>query len=73
MLKLPAVRGQLQLLATRDDPVQGLCEAYEDASAALDGFRSRERRDFAVISEYETICAEIESDVIRLCLEARHS
>ncbi len=69
MLKLPAVRGRLQVLIAHDGSVESLCEAYEEASTALDRFRSSSREaDRKMADEYETICVEIESDIIQSCL-----
>ncbi|WP_338012544.1 hypothetical protein [Rhizobium sp. Root1203] len=69
MLKLPALRGSLQVLAQKSSSLESLSEAYEDACTALDRFRNRvgTSRD-PLIEEYEAICREIESDVIKLCL-----
>ena len=69
MLRLPALRGRLQILAGRSDSLDGLCEAYEDASVALDRML-REPGDTRspMVSEYQTICREIESEVIQYCL-----
>lgn len=69
MLKLPALRGSLQILAQKSSALENLCEAYEDACTTLDRLRKRHgtSRD-PLIEEYETICGEIESDVIQLCL-----
>lgn len=65
MLKLPAIRGRLQLLAARASSLDDLCEAYEEASVALARMsRDRDREDCPLIDEYENVCAEIESDVI---------
>jgi hypothetical protein len=69
MLKLPALRGRLQLLAQKSSALENLCEAYEDACTALDRFRNRlPTFQDPLVDEYETICREIESDVIQLCL-----
>lgn len=70
MLKLPAVRGRLQLLAAQPSPLDGLLEAYEEASTALERMsRDRPRQECPLIEEYEAMCAEIESDVVRYVLE----
>jgi hypothetical protein len=72
MLKLPAVRGRLQLISTRSASLEGLCEAYEDASVALERLRARSGASpDTLVEEYETICSEIENDVIKLCLDKR--
>jgi hypothetical protein len=70
MMKLPAVRGRLQVLAAKPSSLDGLLEAYEEASAALERMsRDRSRDDCPLIEEYEAVCAEIEADVIRHVLE----
>ena len=68
MLKLPVIRGQLQLLSTRNASLESLCEAYDDATSMLDRQRGRQPPDTAVLAEYESICREIEEEVIALCL-----
>jgi hypothetical protein len=70
MLKLPAMRAQLQLLVARSTSLRELCEAYDDTCVALERLRS-EPRDMSrpLVREYETICSEIESDIILYCVE----
>ena len=69
MLKLPAVRGQLQMLVARQPSLTDLCEAYEDACVTLHKLRSHpgEAR-WPMVLEYETICSEIEDEIIECCL-----
>ncbi len=72
MLKLPAVRGRLQIFSQRSSALSDLFEAYEDASSALERFqRDQHRQDGRLIQEYETVCVEIETEVIRLLLDGR--
>jgi hypothetical protein len=68
MLKLPALRGQLQLLSAKNQSVASLCEAYEEASSMLDRQRRRDPMDHSMIQEYELICREIEEEVISICI-----
>ena len=69
MLKLPAMRGSLQILAPQSSCLVGLCEAYEDASVMLETLQKQGKdADLALLEEYITICVEIESDVIAYCL-----
>ncbi|MDE1154715.1 MAG: hypothetical protein PW735_03175 [Acidobacteriaceae bacterium] len=69
MLRLPGLRGKLQILAGRSESLAGLCEAYEDASVTLERMlREPGDANCAMIKEYQTICGEIESDVIQYCL-----
>lgn len=68
MLKLPALRAQLQLLSARNQSLASLCEAYEEASSMLDRQWKRETLDHSMISEYELICREIEEEVLSICI-----
>ncbi|MEK1894243.1 MAG: hypothetical protein AAAB20_13350 [Rhizobium sp.] len=70
MLRLPAVRAQLQLIGEKSESLGSLCEAYEDASSMLDRWRSVVGdTNHAMVHEYEIVCAEIEADVVKYCLE----
>lgn len=70
MLRLPRLRGKLQLLAARSVPVGNLLEAYEDASVALHQLRAAPGgKNCPVVKEYEAICSEIEAEIIGYCLE----
>ena len=74
MLKLPAVRGRLQLLASKSRSLTDLFEAYEEASLALERLMRQPGDEHCpMVTEYETICAEIESDIIQYVLEHRPS
>ena len=68
MLRLPAVRSELQILSARSDEVKSLCGAFEDAHATLETLRrsGRPQIDAAVI-EYQNLCDDIESDILSLC------
>ncbi len=69
MLKLPALRTRLQALAGDSESLGNLCEAYEEASVALERLRNGESEaDQMMVREYETVCLEIEADVIRYCM-----
>lgn len=61
-------------LAGNSDVLDSLCEAYGDASVTLERIL-REPRDMngPMVMEYQTICSEIESDVIRYFLCLHHS
>ncbi|MGK6315769.1 hypothetical protein [Neorhizobium sp. DT-125] len=73
MLRLPTVRGRLQILAARSSSLAELCEAYEEACAMLDKLEAdQSNSDTALIGEYRTICIDIEADVIQYCLDHRH-
>jgi hypothetical protein len=70
MLKLPAIRGRLQLIAPTTTNLNEMFEAYEEANVALERFlRDRDGGSSPLIKEYEALCADIESDVIRLVLD----
>jgi len=70
MLKLPAVRTQLQNVK-EGSPFGEIFEAYDTACSTLERFRhSLDCRDGVLIEEYETVCAEIEADVVREILRA---
>jgi hypothetical protein len=74
MLKLPAMRGRLQLLASKSRSLNDLFEAYEETCLALERLmRQPGDEHCAMVVEYETICAEIESDIIQYVLEHRPS
>ncbi|MDR7147956.1 hypothetical protein [Rhizobium sp. BE258] len=69
MLKLPAMRGRLQILAATSPSITDLFEAYEEASLTLERMsKDRPRSQCPLREEYETVCAEIESDVIHYVL-----
>ncbi|KQS84470.1 MULTISPECIES: hypothetical protein [unclassified Rhizobium] len=69
MLKLPAMRGKLQGLAAGRSPPIDLFEAYEDACVTLHMLHRRPAEtDYTLLREYETICLEIEAEIIECCL-----
>lgn len=68
MLKMPALRGQLQLLSARSEEMRNLCGAFDDASSTLERLRrERDDRNADMIAEYEKICADIERDILMMC------
>jgi hypothetical protein len=68
MLKMPALRGRLQILSIRDPEVLSLCGAFEDASSTLEILlKENKPSNREKIDEYQTICREIEDDIISLC------
>lgn len=65
MLKLPALRGGLQILTARPSSFDDLLEAYEEACATLERLQqSGSRLDITMIEEYQSVCSDIEGDVI---------
>ncbi|MRG57217.1 hypothetical protein GF108_16685 [Phyllobacterium sp. SYP-B3895] len=71
MLRLPAMRGQLQVLSARNTTLQSLCDAFDEASSTLDRLRRNGSKDLKLIAEYEMLCADIESEVIDICIATR--
>lgn len=70
MLKLPALRGRLQILAASSSVLEDLCEAYEVASSAYEALSKRNAAgDAARAEEYKSLCLDIEGDVIHLVLQ----
>ncbi|WP_049733534.1 hypothetical protein [Rhizobium ecuadorense] len=70
MLRLPAMRGRLQLLAAKSSSLNDLFEAYDEAIATVERMsRDRSGEQCPLLEEYETVCAEIESDVIHYVLK----
>ncbi|MDL2409409.1 hypothetical protein PY650_28015 [Rhizobium calliandrae] len=68
MLRLPAMRGRLQILGAKSSALQDLFEAYEDASVTLERLlREPDGAAPQMIREYETICSEVENEVIEYC------
>ncbi|WP_292679561.1 hypothetical protein [Mesorhizobium sp.] len=68
MLKMPALRGRLQILSATDPDLLSLCGAFEDASSMLERLRMKKgNMNHAAIAEYEELCVELENDIIRMC------
>lgn len=72
MLKLPALRGRLQILAVRSRRLDDLFEAYEEASLALERFQ-KDGGGGPLVEEYEAVCRDIEADVIQFILQSGSS
>ena len=68
MLKLPALRGKLQIFSAQNSDILGLCEAFEQAHAMLEGLRKAQAPDLRLIAEYENLCSDIENEVVELCI-----
>ena len=67
-MRMPALRGRLQVLGAMREDFLSLCGAFEDASATLDELRrSADGRNQAAIVEYEELCREIEKEIIDIC------
>lgn len=67
MLKLPALRGELQIIHGHNKSLQDLTEAYNDATEMLAGLRCNALVDRTLLCEYELVCAEIETEVVGIC------
>ncbi len=68
MLKMPALRGRLQILSQRNPEVLNLCGAFEEASLTLDRLiRENKPSNRQQIEEYENVCREIEDEIISIC------
>jgi hypothetical protein len=69
MLKLPSLRGQLQILAASSKSLENYCDAYGEACAMLERLEKGSEPDTrGILAEYRTICSEIETEVIQFCL-----
>lgn len=68
MVKLPSVRGRLQMIAARPAALGELFEAYDTATHTLEELERKGSATDELIHEYRTICTEIETDVVRYCL-----
>ncbi len=70
LLKLPSIRARLQVIAAGSTHLNELFEAYEEANIALERFqRTGDRASCPLIEEYEALCAEIETDVLRFVID----
>lgn len=68
MLRLPALRGKLQIATATNAELFNLCGAFDDASSTLERLRKEKTAaNQAIIVEYETLCEDIEHEVIELC------
>jgi hypothetical protein len=68
MLKMPALRGRLQILSRRDPDVLDLYAAFGEASATLERLlKENDPSNREKVEEYRNICDEIENDIISLC------
>jgi hypothetical protein len=69
MLKMPALRGQLQVLSAKDEGIFSLCGAFDDATETLERLRrANPEQHHDIILEYVNICAEIEQEIIEICM-----
>ncbi len=66
MIKLPAMRRQLETEYAANLDFIGLCEAFEEASSSLDRSYRDTTVPSAIIVECEAVCAEIENEILAL-------
>ncbi|WP_246690939.1 hypothetical protein [Neorhizobium alkalisoli] len=62
------MRGRLQTIAAKPSSLNHLFEAYDAATDMLERLE-RDSAETGELMEYRTICQEIETDVIRYCLD----
>lgn len=68
MLRMPALRGQLQVLSAHNYELQSLCEAFEETQTMIENLRSKpDGKNVGELEEYERLRTEIENDVIWIC------
>lgn len=67
MVRLPAIRGELQIIHGRDELIRDLTDAYEDAIETLAGLQLNPISKRDLIREYEVICSDIEEEIVRRC------
>jgi hypothetical protein len=65
MMRLPALRRDLQARYRSDAELRLLCDAYEDAHEALDIRRRSVVRMTTEISEYARLLGDLEADIRR--------
>ncbi|HVW58180.1 MAG TPA: hypothetical protein VHC00_21100 [Rhizobiaceae bacterium] len=70
MLKMPALRGRLQIVSMRKPEMLNLCGAFEEASLTLERLiRENDPLNRQQIEEYQNICHEIEEEIIAICYQ----
>lgn len=68
MLRMPALRKRLQEVSTANPDMLSLCGAFDEASSTLDRLRKDgTRSDPAMVQEYESLCEQIEHEIIEIC------
>lgn len=74
MLRLPALRDELQLIWPSELSLRELCEAYEQATLTFDRFITHPgEAGPGIIEEYRLLCRELETDVTARCLASLRS
>ena len=67
MIRLPALRSELQILHAHEPALRELCDAYGEATDTLASMRADPRADPAIIIDYEGVCSGLEAEVVELC------
>lgn len=67
MVRLPALRSELQILHAHEQALRDLCDAYDEATRTLSSMRGNPRADLAIIADYEAVCGGIENEVVEFC------
>lgn len=71
MIRLPALRGELQVIHGHDDTLRELAAAYEDATQMLATLRTNSAADRGLVREYEAICSGLEEEIVGRCIDWR--
>jgi hypothetical protein len=71
MVRLPALRSQLQILHAQDETLRDLCDAYDDATRTLNVLQNQRSTDRGIIADYEGAVLGIESQVLERCSSHR--
>jgi len=73
LLKLPACqRDALRTAAHQQSCLDEMLGAYDEACMTLERYRKKGSVEFALIEEYEILCVELESDVMREVFGSPH-
>ena len=73
MIRLPALRSNLQILHAHEETLRDLCDAYDEATNTLACMRVDPQADIGIITDYEAVCGGIESEVVEFCAMRRRS
>ncbi|MBL0371878.1 hypothetical protein JJB09_07530 [Rhizobium sp. KVB221] len=73
MVRLPALRSELQRRHAHEQALRDLCDAYDEATHVLALMRNNPHPDREIIADYESVCGGIEGEVIELCSARRSS
>jgi hypothetical protein len=71
MIRLPALRGELQVIFGRDETFRELTFAYYEATEMLARLQGDSTADRTLLNEYKAVCTDIENEVVTLCARRR--